>query len=265
MIDFSNAKINIGLNIVSKRDDGYHNLESVFYPIKPYDVLELIEASQNELHLYGLPIPGDKSDNLCLKALVLMQDRYSVPPQHIHLLKHLPTGAGLGAGSANAAFVIKMLNRTYDLGIDPEELKSLALTLGSDCPFFIENVPQLAKGRGEILEKMDIDLQNYTIALIKPKIAVSTKMAFQAIRPNDQRSSITELIQLPIEKWEGNIVNDFEPGIFEMHPELSDIKKYLYDSGAIYASMSGTGSCIYGIFPSQPKLNWKDSWISFSR
>ncbi|MEP1033682.1 4-(cytidine 5'-diphospho)-2-C-methyl-D-erythritol kinase [Ekhidna sp.] len=258
MITFPNAKINLGLNIVSKREDGYHNIESCFYPIPWCDSLEVIEAASFAFHSYGLDIPGDSSANLCVKAYDLIKEDHGIPPVEIHLLKNIPMGAGLGGGSADGAFTLKMLNDLFDLNLTDLHLEDYASKLGSDCPFFIKNHPAIAEGRGEKLTPIELNLSDYHIALHNPGIHVSTKEAYAGVAPQANEKSIADLIQNPISQWKNSIGNDFEDSIFPNHGEIGQLKQDMYDTGATYASMTGSGSTVFGIFEEPIKTSdWK--------
>lgn len=253
MIVFPNCKINLGLNIVSRRTDGYHNLETIFYPLPLYDVLELIrsgnENAQATFSTSGLTIDGNKENNLCIKAYELLKKDYpTLPAAIIHLHKAIPTGAGLGGGSADAAFTLKLANDKFNLGLSASQLINYSLQLGSDCPFFIINKPCFATGRGEILEEIQLSLADYKIIIINPGIHVSTPQAFAGISPTLPSKSVKDIIQQPIATWRAELINDFEKNIFIQYPEIASIKNELYDNGAVYASMSGSGSTVYGIF-----------------
>ncbi|MEM9896384.1 MAG: 4-(cytidine 5'-diphospho)-2-C-methyl-D-erythritol kinase [Bacteroidota bacterium] len=257
MITFPNAKINLGLNILSKREDGYHNIESCFYPIPWYDSLEVIEAASFAFRSYGLNIPGDSSTNLCVKAYELLKQNHDIPPVEIHLLKNIPMGAGLGGGSANGAFTLKMLNSLFGLQISDLELEAYALQLGSDCPFFIKNKSAIAKGRGEILDLIKLDLSGYYLAIHNPGIHISTKEAYAGVSPKKIDKSVPELIKAPIDQWTEFLKNDFEASIFPNHPKIMQLKQEMYDNGALYASMTGSGSTVFGIFQEEPLVKWK--------
>lgn len=254
MLHFPNAKINIGLFVTEKRADGYHNLETIFYPVpRLKDALELLPAQENAastMRISGKTIEGDVYDNLVWKAFQLIQKKYPEKVTHvqIHLLKSIPMGAGLGGGSADAAFMLRLLNKFFDLNISDEILVQYALELGSDCPFFIYNTPHFAQGRGEELSPIALDLSNYDLQIICPKVHVSTAGAFGKITPKPAPFSLKNLSDLPIEKWKDVVFNDFEKPIFEAHPLLAEMKQKLYEDGAIYASMSGSGSALYGLF-----------------
>ncbi|HBG40397.1 4-(cytidine 5'-diphospho)-2-C-methyl-D-erythritol kinase [Limibacterium fermenti] len=257
MISFPNAKINLGLRIVSKRADGYHNLETVFYPIGLKDALEIIPSGSNEKYrffLSGTPLDAHKDENLVIKALKRISGEKEIPPLDIHLLKKIPTGAGLGGGSSDAAFMLKLLNETFSLNYSEAELIRLAATLGADCPFFIQNKPAFATGIGDCLEAVELNLDSFFIVLVKPDIAVSTKEAYALITPRQPRSSLKEIIGRPVSEWRETMKNDFEEPVFKKHPEIADIKKQLYSLGASYASMSGSGSAVFGLFDKKPDL-----------
>lgn len=255
MITYPNAKINLGLNIVEKRPDGYHNLETVFYPINLQDALEvtLLEGEKEyALTLSGTPIEGDPDQNLIVKAYrLLKQDFPDMPAIDIHMYKHIPTGAGLGGGSADAAFMIKLLNEKFKLGLGIEKMEEYAASLGADCAFFIQNKPVFATGIGNIFEPIQLSLKGYYLVLVKPDIFVSTKDAFSLIQPMKPTQSLKEIARMPVETWRATMKNDFEISVFQKYPEIAAIKDKLYDMGAIYASMSGSGSSVYGIFREQ--------------
>ncbi len=248
MILFPNAKINIGLNIIEKRPDNYHNIESVFFPIPLCDVLEVVEAEETTLHLSGIPIDGDSNDNLIMKAYRLMKDEYDLPPVEIHLEKIIPFGAGIGGGSADAAFTLKALNELFKLNLNSGLLKQMAAKIGADCSFFIDNTPSYVTGIGEILEPIELNLKGKFLVLVKPDDHISTKEAYANIHPQRPKVSIKEIIHRPINEWRGNIQNDFEASVFPQHPKVADIKEKLYKLGADYASMTGSGSSVFGLF-----------------
>lgn len=255
MITYPNAKINLGLNIVEKRPDGYHNLETVFYPINIQDALEVTTSeSENEysLTISGTPIEGDPENNLVVKAYKLLkQDFPEIPGINIHMYKHIPTGAGLGGGSADAAFMIKLLNEKFKLNISVEKMEEYSAKLGADCAFFIQNKPVFASGIGNIFEPIQLSLKGYYLVLVKPDIFVSTKDAFAHIKPKKPTNSLKDIIRMPVETWRAVMKNDFEESVFIKYPEIAAIKDKLYDMGAIYASMSGSGSSVFGIFREQ--------------
>lgn len=253
MICFPNAKINLGLNIVSKREDGYHNLETIFYPILIKDALEVIPSADgvDQFNQIGLTIDGENDNNLVVKALRLMRQHYSIPPLQIELLKKVPFGAGIGGGSADASFMLKLLNETFCLGASDDELAKLAVQLGADCPFFIYNKPLFAERIGEVFEEVNISLKGYYLVLIKPDIHVSTKEAFALVKPQEPEISLKEVVAKPISEWKNYMFNDFEKSIFPQFPKIEEIKNKLYSLGAIYASMSGSGSSLFAIFENE--------------
>ncbi len=252
MVTFPNAKINLGLNIVGKRPDGFHDITSCFYPVGWSDALEILTADELTFTSSGLPIPGDASANLCLKAYQLLSKDFDLPPVSIHLLKAVPIGAGLGGGSADAAFTIKALNKLFSLGISTEKQQDYARALGSDCAFFIENKPMYCFGKGDEFEEIDLRLTGKWMLLVNPGLHISTAEAYAGVIPQVQSTGLRDLLQQPIELWCDSVENDFEKNIFENHPILPQIKKKLYDLGAQYASMSGSGSTLYGIFGQEP-------------
>ena len=254
MLAFPNCKINLGLSIVAKREDGYHELETIFYPVALQDMVEIIHSNNEnnpvQFSHTGLSIPGDVANNLCVKAYqILKKDFPNLPPIQLHLHKHIPMGAGLGGGSSDATAVLLMLNQQFNLGLSQIQLISYAAQLGSDCPFFVFNAACHATGRGEILQPFACNLNNYTIVLLHPGIHVSTAWAFSKLKPHAKSKSISTIVSQPIHTWKTELINDFEAPIFEAHPILSELKNYLYQQGAIYASMSGSGSSLFGIFP----------------
>ena len=263
MIVFPCAKINLGLNIVSKREDGYHNLETVFYPIPLYDVLEIKYMDEKfpsdtacDLKVTGNAVDCDEQKNLVVKAYHILAADYQLQRIHTHLYKHIPSQAGLGGGSSDAAFMIRLLDERFRLNIGNPEMERYAARLGADCAFFIEAEPAYAEGIGDVLmpaDGPDGNLQGYYLCVVKPDVAVSTKEAYSAITPKKPAKSCRDIVRQPIETWKEELVNDFEEPIFKMHPELEAIKQKLYDQGAVYASMSGSGSALYGIFKEEPK------------
>jgi 4-diphosphocytidyl-2-C-methyl-D-erythritol kinase len=255
MLVFPNAKINIGLNIVSKREDGFHNLESIFYPIQLHDILEFIETEKKTSFTNtGLQIDSSNTVNLVIQAYNLLKNDYKLPNLKIHLHKLIPFGAGLGGGSSNAAFMLRALNDHFQLQLSKNRLEEYAQQLGSDCPFFINNNPVFVEGTGNIFSSTAVCLSNYYILLVNPNIHISTKLAFSEIVPKKPEQSIKDIIQQPIESWKGLMTNDFEKSIFKRFPKIEKIKNTLYESGAIYAQMSGSGSTIFGIFDKFPVI-----------
>ena len=263
MIVFPCAKINLGLNIVSKREDGYHNLETVFYPIPLYDALEIKYMDEKfpsdtacDLKVTGNVVDCDEQKNLVVKAYHILAADYQLPRIHTHLYKNIPSQAGLGGGSSDAAFMIRLLDERFRLNIGNPEMERYAARLGADCAFFIEAEPAYAEGIGDVLmpaDGPDGNLQGYCLCVVKPDVAVSTKEAYSAITPKKPAKSCRDIVRQPIETWKEELVNDFEEPIFKMHPVLAAIKQKLYDQGAAYASMSGSGSALYGIFKEEPK------------
>lgn len=263
MIVFPCAKINLGLNIVSKREDGYHNLETVFYPIPLYDALEIKYMDEKfpsdtacDLKVTGNAVDCDEQKNLVVKAYHILAADYQLPRIHTHLYKHIPSQAGLGGGSSDAAFMIRLLDERFRLNIGNPEMERYAARLGADCAFFIEAEPAYAEGIGDVLmpaDGPDGNLHEYYLCVVKPDVAVSTKEAYSAITPKKPAKSCRDIVRQPIETWKEELINDFEEPIFKMHPELEAIKQKLYDQGAVYTSMSGSGSALYGIFKEEPK------------
>jgi 4-diphosphocytidyl-2-C-methyl-D-erythritol kinase len=255
MICFPTCKINLGLRITQKRADGFHALETVFYPITLRDALEIIiepdtSAAPITFTSSGLAINGDPSDNLCYKAYGLLKKDYpTIPNIKMHLHKTIPMGAGLGGGSSDGAFTLVALNQLFNLEIPKQSLLDYALQLGSDCPFFIINTPAFATGRGEILKPINLNLDGYSIVIVNPGIAISTKLAFSLITPKVPDTNMEAIICEPVTSWKEKLINDFEQPIFNSFPELANIKETLYQKGAVYASMTGTGSTVFGIFP----------------
>ena len=255
MIVYPNAKINLGLNICAKRLDGYHNIETLFYPIAWQDALEIIISDEYQFTSTGLEIDADEQDNLCTKAYKIIANNYKIPPVHIHLHKVIPMGAGLGGGSSDATFTLKALNQLFDLNISNKQLEIFATELGADCPFFVENKPVKATQKGEVFTPIDLDLSSFHIVVIYPEIHVSTKDAFAGVKPMNQSIDSDNFSNLDFVFWKDHLKNDFETTIFNLKPELAKIKESLYLKGAKYASMSGSGSAIYGIFDTQIPLN----------
>lgn len=256
MIQKPCAKINLGLNVVSKRPDGYHNLETVFYPVNIKDEICIETITDDIKPLYecslkikGINIEGDLQQNLIVKAYNLIKKRYkNVPSVNVTLTKNIPTQAGMGGGSADCAFTIHMLNEMFDLKMSMHEMQDIAVKLGADCPFFINPTPSFATGIGEILSPIEINLNQYKIAIVKPPVMISTKEAFANITPKQPAKCCRDIVTQPIETWKAELVNDFELSISKTHPEIIEIKNKLYELGAIYASMTGSGSALFGIF-----------------
>jgi len=253
VVVFPNCKINLGLNIIGKRNDGFHNIETVFYPISVYDALEVVTANEEsgttQFSKTGETVQGEAASNLCLKAYeLLVRDFPGLPAIRMHLHKSIPVGAGLGGGSSDAAFTLKLLNGMFNLGLSQEGLREYALTLGSDCPFFVLNKPSFASGRGEVLNELSLELSQFKFVIVNPGIHINTTEAFLAIKLTPHSKSIKQIIQQSVESWRIELKNDFEETVFEKHPAIRQVKDDLYIAGAIYASMSGTGSTVYGMF-----------------
>ncbi|MGI6074339.1 MAG: 4-(cytidine 5'-diphospho)-2-C-methyl-D-erythritol kinase [Fermentimonas sp.] len=262
MISFPNAKINLGLNILRRREDGYHDIETLMYPIGLTDALEIVTPKSDErdvpyrLFADGRTICGDVEDNLVVKAMKVMFDDAGkdIPNVDIHLLKNIPMGAGMGGGSADAAFMLKMLNDKFELGYDTKGLERLALKVGADCPFFIVNEPALASGIGDKLERVDLDLSGWHLLVVLPDVVVSTKEAYSWVVPKQPEVSLREVVNMPVSEWRGVMKNDFEDALFDKYPDLCAIKEEMYELGAVYASMSGSGSALYGLFEEAPDI-----------
>ncbi|MFC2118858.1 4-(cytidine 5'-diphospho)-2-C-methyl-D-erythritol kinase [Bacteroidota bacterium] len=254
MLLFPNTKINIGLNITEKRNDGFHNIESLLYPIGLSDILEVVEMSGSPGNSgykfnqtgYKLDIPTEK--NLCVKAYNLLSGYYDLPAVSIHLHKIVPTGSGLGGGSSDAVYILKVLNEMFFLDIQESKMIEFSSMLGSDCPFFVKNQASFVKGRGEIISNSDLKLSGLFLTLVIPGIHIDTKFAYSIVKPKKPDKSIEEIIKYPLSRWKGLLKNDFEKEIFRVSPEIGFIKQELYNMGAIYASMTGSGSSVYGIF-----------------
>jgi 4-diphosphocytidyl-2-C-methyl-D-erythritol kinase len=270
VIVFPNSKINLGLRILQKRSDGYHNLETIFYPLPLKDILEVVpfkktpHASSTHFTISGINLTDDNKNNLCLKAYrILKKDFPHLPPVQMHLHKNVPAGAGLGGGSADSAFTLKLLNEKFDMGLSEKKLLDYASHLGSDCVFFIINKPCFATGRGELLERIDLDLSAYKFAVVNPGIHIDTGRAFLNVQSSAQGKALKEIIHQPIESWKDELTNDFEAHVFRQFPQIGEIKDKLYSIGALYASMSGSGSTLYGIFPKLMKvqLNFSSSYF----
>lgn len=248
MIVFPNAKINIGLHVVSVRPDGFRNLESCFYPVKWLDALEMVPADKLQFHLSGIPVPGSPDTNLCLKAFHLLQADFGIEPVDMHLHKNIPIGAGLGGGSADAAFALRLLNELFGLNLGPEALEAYARQLGSDCAFFIRNKPVFATERGDVFQPLGLDLSGYRCLLVYPDLHITTAEAYGLVEPQPPEAPLFELLQQDIRTWKERVGNDFETALFPRYPELGQIKASLYAQGALYAAMSGSGSTLFGIF-----------------
>lgn len=259
MINFPIAKINLGLNVVSKRDDGYHNLETVFYPVPIKDALEVFPMEDGfpsdvrcDLKVTNLFIDGDEQKNLVVKAYNMIAQDYELPRVHVHLYKHIPTQAGMGGGSSNCAYMIRLLNEMFSLGMSDEKMIGYAARLGADCAFFIKAQPAYAEGIGEKLQPISIDLSGCKMLVVRPNIPVSTKEAFSLITPQVPKKNCLDIVRQPIDTWKDELVNDFERSVFAIHPEIGRLKEMMYEQGAVYAAMSGSGSSVFGLFSYTP-------------
>lgn len=256
MIAFSNCKVNIGLNILKKRQDGFHNIETLFYPIYfVEDIIEIVESSSNAdtYHFSGKKIDSHLEKNLCFLTIQKMREKYKFPNIDLYLHKNVPMGAGLGGGSANVATIIKLIDKNFDLNISQNEQIETASKLGSDTAFFIINKPALGEGKGDVLSTIDLSLSPYEMLIIHPEVHISTAQAYANVKPKPADFSLKNINEIDIKDWKKHLKNDFEDSIFKIHPQLGEIKSYLYDKGAIYAQMSGSGSAIFGIFDKLPK------------
>ena len=263
MITFPIAKINLGLNVVERRPDGYHNLETVFFPVQLKDALEVVPMDEAfpssydcDLKVTNLAIEGDEQRNLVVRAYHLLKQGFpQMPRVHAHLYKAIPTQAGMGGGSSDCAAMLLLLNRMFALGLTEQQLIGYAARLGADCPIFILNRPAYAEGIGERLQPMEMDLSGYFLAVVRPDIPVPTKEAFSLIKPQRPKKNCRVIVSQPIETWRDELTNDFEQSVFALHPEIGAVKERLYQLGAVYAAMSGSGSALFGIFRKQPDLS----------
>ncbi|MBL7924309.1 MAG: 4-(cytidine 5'-diphospho)-2-C-methyl-D-erythritol kinase [Bacteroidia bacterium] len=265
MIVFPHCKVNLGLNITEKRSDGYHNLESVFLPVPWTDALEMVRSDKQGLtfHSSGLLIPGDSSNNLVIKAYNLLAQNYQVPGLAVHLHKVIPMGAGLGGGSSDGAFALHLINELAGLQLNKSELAAYAVRLGSDCPFFLNREAMMAGGRGEILEPFPLDLKNWYMLIVMPPVSVGTAEAYSWIKPKPPRVPLRSVLLQDPAEWKDALVNDFEEPVMARYPVIGEMKEQLYRQGAVYASMSGSGAAVFGLFRNEPDRNrWKDftSW-----
>ena len=264
MIVFPNAKINLGLNITSKRQDGYHELETCFYPVFWQEALEIVTSEKTVVTISGIEIPND-GDNIVLKAYHILKKEFNLPPVEMHLHKIIPIGAGLGGGSADAAFTLSLLNNLFSLGLDEIQLMKYAVSIGADCAFFIKNKPMLAAGIGEQLTDINMSLEGRFILLAYPNIHISTKEAYANVVPKKSINSIQEVLEeMDILDWKNYLKNDFEDAIFKKYPTLLNLKQQFYDCGAAYASMSGSGSCMFGIFENDPQITFPEHYKVWS-
>ena len=265
MIIFPVAKINLGLNVVSKREDGYHNLETVFYPVPIKDALEVYPMDEAfpsdvrcDLKVTNIVIDGDEQKNLVVKAYNLLAANYSLPRVHAHLYKQIPTQAGMGGGSSDCAYMIRLLNDMFSLGMSDKEMMGYAARLGADCTFFINSRPAYAEGIGERLRPVNLNLGEYKMLVVKPGVPVSTKEAFSLIVPRKPVKNCLDIVRQPVETWKDELINDFEYSVFALHPEIGELKERMYEFGAVYAAMSGSGSCVFGLFRQLPD---KESFV----
>jgi 4-diphosphocytidyl-2-C-methyl-D-erythritol kinase len=255
MISFPNAKINLGLDVIEKREDGYHNITSCFYPIPLYDVLEINLSNTFSFNVSGFRIPGDPGKNLVIKAYEMLKKDFNLPPVSIHLHKNIPMQSGLGGGSSDGAYTLTMLNEQFELFLADSVISDYASTLGSDCPFFVYNTPSIITGRGEEVNKLDLDLKGYFICIVKPDLSISTQNAYQNIQPGHPAHHVRSILSdHEIRNWKEMLKNDFEEVVFNIHPGLSELKSKLYEMGALYVSMTGSGSAFYGIFKDRPSF-----------
>ena len=254
MVTFPPCKINLGLRILSKRPDGYHDIETCFYPVPWTDILEILLADSFSFTCTGLALPGDAEENLCVKAYRLVQKDFSLPPIHMHLHKIIPSGAGLGGGSSDAAHTLLLLNDVFDLKLSVQQLQRYASMLGSDCSFFITKHPMMGRGKGDLLSPVEVTLKDKYLVVIKPAIHVSTAEAYSRVKPAQQTTSLAEILKQDISTWKDLLVNDFEESVFSIHPQIGEIKHELYKQGALYACMSGSGSSVFGIFSNEVDL-----------
>lgn len=261
MIAFPPCKINLGLHVVAKRADGYHDIETCFFPVPWTDILEIIPASDFQFTSSGIDIPGKEEENLCVKAFALLRDAFKIPFFKIHLHKIIPMGAGLGGGSSDAAHTLRLLNTIFELKLSTEQLKSYAAQLGSDCSFFIGDEPMLGTGRGEILNPISINLAEHYLVLVKPNVHVSTKDAYAELTPKTPLHKIKEVLQQPVNSWRGSLINDFEPSVFHKFPKIEKVKNRLYELGATYACMSGSGATVFGLF--EKPVSFRNEFLNF--
>jgi 4-diphosphocytidyl-2-C-methyl-D-erythritol kinase len=262
MISFPPCKINLGLNIISKRADGYHDIETCFYPVPWTDILEIVPSKEFSFTSSGTPIPRANDQNLCVKAYQLLQQDFDLPPVSIHLHKIIPTGAGLGGGSSDAAYTLKILNSVFDIQLGTQQLQEYGSKLGSDCSFFIESKPMFGEGRGDLLTAINIDLKGYYLVLVNPNVHVSTAQAYAGVVPQMPPYSSKTILKKPVNQWRHLLSNDFEQSVFKQHPLIGEVKDSLYAQGAAYASMSGSGSTVFGLFAYQVDL--KDQYVGMT-
>jgi 4-diphosphocytidyl-2-C-methyl-D-erythritol kinase len=268
MLRFPNSKLNLGLRILRKRADGFHDIDTAFYPLDWCDAIELLENPNGEepvrISFSGIPVSGEASQNLVYRAWKMISHIHKIPPVKIHLHKNIPMGAGLGGGSADAAFIIKMLDEKFNLQLGTKKMEALASELGSDCAFFIKNKPLLASGKGDQFSEAKVSLDNYYIMVAYPGIHSNTAEAYHGVQPDDAGPSVAEVLDnFPPEKWKDHLVNHFEKSVFARYPEIEKLKMQLYESGAVYASMSGSGSAVFGIFEKKPHVTFPPHYNYF--
>jgi 4-diphosphocytidyl-2-C-methyl-D-erythritol kinase len=268
MVAFPPCKINLGLNVLRRRADGYHDIDTCFYPVPRTDILEIVPASKSSFTMTGLNVPGRGDENLCVKAYELLQNDFDVPPAAIHLHKLIPPGAGLGGGSSDGTWTLKVLNQTFDLGIDDKRLSEYAAMLGSDCPFFLHPAAMIGNGRGEQLSAAKISLAGKYVVMVRPDIHVSTQSAYSAIVPDPLAASVRGIVEsVPPEQWRNKLSNQFESFVMSKYPVIGRVKEDLYSAGAFYASMSGSGSAVFGLFSTEVNLSrtfsGHDYWAGF--
>jgi 4-diphosphocytidyl-2-C-methyl-D-erythritol kinase len=256
MVLFPPAKINLGLNVLYKRTDGYHELDTVMLPVPLFDVLEILEDKRFSFHQSGLTIAGESSDNLCVRAYKRLHEEFELPTVYMHLRKEIPMGAGLGGGSSDAAYVLKGLNQLFHLNLSDQDLEEYAAELGSDCSFFIKNQAQFCTGRGEILSECNVDLKGKFLKIVNPGIHVGTKEAYAGVVFRQNHKSTLDVVHQPMATWKDELINDFETSVFQLHPTLKEIKNELYNEGAIYAAMSGSGSTMFALYNEKPSLSF---------
>lgn len=255
MVSFPPCKINLGLNIIRKREDGFHDIATCFYPVPWTDVLEIVPSRDFVFSTSGIPVPGAAADNLCVAAYDLLRKDFNLKPVAIHLMKVIPIGAGLGGGSADGAYALKLLNDIFQLALPLQRLREYAAALGSDCAFFIDAKPAIGSGRGEILSNTDLSLKGKFLIIVKPEVQISTAEAFAGIVPVHSGSNLRDIVENHIiDEWKDRLTNDFETPLFTRFPVIGALKQKLYAFGATYASMSGSGSAVYGVFENEVNL-----------
>ncbi|MCD4697269.1 MAG: 4-(cytidine 5'-diphospho)-2-C-methyl-D-erythritol kinase [Bacteroidales bacterium] len=256
MIAFPNCKINLGLSVLRKRDDGFHDVETIMYPVPLTDALEIIPSPDGKFSftVSGFDISGDRKNNLVIKAYELLKRDFNLGPVHIHLHKAVPMGAGLGGGSADAALTIQLLNEIFELKLSTGQIENYCRQLGSDCAFFVRNKPALAFEKGDRFKPAEVDLNGYHLVIVKPDIHINTAEAYSWITPSPKDNSLHNIIRLPVEEWQEKLINDFEEPLFQRFKEIRQIKHQLLEAGAVYTSLTGSGAAVYGIFQSDPDM-----------